>query len=218
MVQRACKRGTKLVASIAVPLLVTIVVGGNYLAGASPAFAQDALRYFSFVAVTEADAGDDKVHRIGGGGSGVFDADTGWVRGGGTFEHFDFGAPGVPKPSLGTVKWEAKRVVSFTPCTPPDTCTTPGDQTYGYIRPGVIELEADLYFSGGQTTTDAMLTIICNIGFAGIVNKDPVTGAALPEGFFITFTDPEFGTLEFKPLDPIIGITHIGVIPPHELK
>jgi len=206
-----------MVAGMAVPLLAAAVVGGSYLVGASPAAAEDSVRYFTFVALTRADAGDDKKHTIGGGGSGVFDADTGWVRGGGTFEHFDFGAEGVPKPHLGSMKWEATRVVSFTPCTPPDTCTTPGETTYGHITAGVVELEVDLYPAGGEKIAGT-LTVICNVGFAGIVNKDPASGDPLPEGYFLAFTHPELGAVEFKPLDPIIGVTHIGVIPPHELK
>jgi len=99
----------------------------------------------------------------------------------------------------------------------PDTCTTPGDETYGHIRPGVVEFEVDLYPADGEKIT-GMLTVICNVGFAGIVNKDPATGDPRPDGYFLTFADAELGTLEFKPLEPIIGITHIGVIPPHELK
>ncbi len=219
MLQNLLKSRTRVTSTVMMALLlIAVIVAANILAGASPALAGNNVRYFSFVAVTEADTNDGKVHRIGGGGSGIFDPDTGWVRGGGTFEHFDFGAPGLPKPSLGTAKWEAKRVVKFTPCTPPDTCTTPGDRTYGHITPAVVEFEVDLYFDGGRKITGATLKLICNFGPGGIINKDPVTGASLPEGYFLTYTDPDLGTLKFKPLDKIVGITHIGLIPPHELR
>ncbi len=219
MVQRGLDRHTRRTCvGVMAMLLLGAFLGGNYFAGVTPALAGNNMRYFAFVAVTAADTNDGKMHRIGGGGSGVFDPDTGWVRAGGTFEHFDFGAPGLPKPSLGTAKWQAKRVVKFTPCTPPRTCTTKNGATYGHITPGVVELEVDLYFDGRPRITGAMLKVICNIGFAGIVNKDPATGESLPEGYFLTFTDPDAGTLTFKPLKPIIGITHIGVMPPHELR
>ena len=196
----------------------TIMVAGLFLLLISPALASDNIRYVTFVAVTKADTDDGKDHRFIGGGDAVFDPDTGWVNGGGTFEHVDFAPEGKPKPALGTGKWVAKKVLSHTPCNPPDTCTSPGGNTYGQVRPGVVELDVDLYFDGGKKIEGAVLKVVCNVGFGGIVNKDPTTGASLPEGYFITFTDPQYGRLEFKPLDPIIGVTLIAVVPPHALK
>jgi hypothetical protein len=192
--------------------------GGKQLVGASTASAGNNVRFFAYVAFTEAETDDGMVHRVGMNGSGGFDPDTGWVRAGGSFEHFDFGAEGLPKPALGSGKWQATKLLSFTPCTPPDTCTAVADSTAGNITPGVADLEVDLFLEGGPTINQARLRIICNVGFAGIQNIDPETKEPLPEGYFLSFEHPEFGNLEFKPLDPILGLTHIGYIPPHELR
>ena len=172
--------------------------------------------FFSFVALSEADSNDGKIHRLGMNGSGVFNPVTGTVKGGGTFEHLDFGVPGLPKTLLRSAEWEAKRVLKFTPCLPPDTCTTPEGigPTYGHITPGVLDLEVDITYDGGLELKGVVLKVICNIGFAGIINKNPVSGDPFPEGYLITLPDPDFGTLEFKPLSPVIGITHIGTVPP----
>lgn len=170
---------------------------------------------FSFVALSEADSDDGRIHRLGMNGSGGFDPDTNRLYGGGTFEHLDFAAPGLPKPILRSAKWVAKRVVKFTPCMPPDTCATPESigPTYGHITAGVLDLEVDVKYDGGLELKGVVLKVICNIGFAGIINKSPVSGDPFPEGYLITIPDPDFGTLEFKPLSPPIGITHIGPQP-----
>lgn len=221
MLQRVFKGQIRLTKRVVIGLLLmaaTIVWGGNYLANASPVLAGNNVRYFAVVAVTEAEADDGQIQRIGLAGNGTFDPDTGWVRGGGTFEQFDFGASGLPKPALGSAKWVIRRVVEFTPCMPPDTCTTSNGVTAGHITPGVIDFAVDLHFDDGRTIRRARLKLICNVGFAGIINKDPDTGDPLPEGYFLTFTDPDYGLLEFKPLDPVLGLTHIGYIPPQELR
>ena len=171
----------------------------------------DDVRFFSFVAVTGADAVDGVFPRLGMNGAGVFDPDTGEASGGGTFEIFD-GAPEGPKPSLRSAEWEVKRVIEWTPCAPPDTCTTPGDTTFGNITAGVVDLEVDVKLDSGQEIEGLTLKLICNIGFAGIINKD--ADGPLPEGYFLIIPDlGDLGTLEFKPLSPILGITHIGVDP-----
>ena len=199
-------------------LVAAIAWGGTHLVGASTASAGNNVRFFAYVAITEAETNDGVVHRVGMNGSGSFDPDTGWVRAGGSFEHFDFGAEELPKPALGSGKWQATKLMSFTPCTPPDTCTAVADTTAGHITPGVADLEVDLFLDGGPTISQARLRIICNVGFAGIVNIDPETEEPLPEGYFLSFEHPEFGNLEFEPLDPVSGLTHIGYIPPHELR
>lgn len=220
MLSRMIKRGdcfTRRVATTGL-LIAAIISGGSYLFRTSSALAGNNVRYVTFVALTQADTKDGKVHRVGMNGSALFDPDTGWVNGGGTLEHFDFGAKGLPKPSLGTAKWKVTRFLKFTACTPPDNCKSPKGTTYGHIVAGVVDLELDLYFDGGRKVTGATLTVICNVGFAGIINKDPATGASLPEGYFLTFKHPDFGVLRFKPLKPIMGVTHIGFMPPHELR
>ena len=213
MLQSVLKSRVRLASTAVVGLLIVaaIVWGVNSLAGASPALADDDALFFSFVAVTGAGPTDGTVPLMGMNGAGLFDPDTGAAAGGGTFEIFDGGAPGLPKPSLRSAKWEAKRVIKWTPCTPPGTCTTPGgDTTFGHITPGVVELEVDVKLDSGPKLKGLVLRLICNIGFAGIINKDPGTGDPFPEGYFITIPDPDLGTLEFKPLSPIVGITHIG--------
>lgn len=206
-------------AGLAVTLmLATLLTGGNYLADASPVMAGNNVRYFAFVAVAEAESDDEMIHRIGTNGSGTFDPDTGWIRAGGSFEWFDFAAEGVPKPSLGSAKWVVSRLIKWTPCEPPDTCSAADGDTAGHITPGVIDLEVDIHFDDGRKIRRAQLKLICNVGFAGLINKDPETGDNLPEGFFLSFREPEMGMMEFKPLDPVLGLTHIGYIPPQELR
>lgn len=221
MLHHLLQRQIRLTNRVAITLLVMIAVvlfGGTYLANASPVTAGNNVRYFAFVAVDQADTNDGKIHRIGMAGSGTFDPDTGWVRGGGSFEWFDFGAEGLPKPSLGSAKWVISRIVKWTPCVPPDTCSSANGATAGHITPGVIEAEVDIHFDDGRKVRRAQLKLICNVGFAGLINKDPDTGETLPEGYFLTFREPGLGLLEFEPLDPVLGLTHIGYIPPQELR
>lgn len=203
-----------------VSLILALIVAMSVTAGgeSSAVMAGNNVRYFAFVAVSEAESDDDMIHRIGTHGSGTFDPDTGWVRGGGSFEWFDAAAEGVPKPSLGSAKWVVARLVNWTPCIAPDTCTAEDTGAAGHITAGVIDLEVTIHFDDGRKIRRAPLKLICNIGFAGLMNKDPETDDILPEGFFLTYRDPEMGTMEFKPLDPVLGLTHIGYIPPQELR
>jgi hypothetical protein len=177
---------------------------------APPAMGGASMHNFALVALTGADTTDGRVHRIGLQGSGVFHPHSKTVRGGGSFEYFDAGPPGVPKPILGSATWRARKVIKFTSCVPGYTCTTPGGTTAGRITPSVVDMAVDIAFNEGPKIKGAWFRLICNVGFAGIINIDPDTGEPLPEGYFLTFTHPDYGTLEFKPLDPIIGITHIG--------
>ena len=197
---------------IAALLIAAMVWGVNHVAGAPPVLADDEKIFFAFVAIAEADPTDGVVPRIGTSGIGVFDPEDGKVEGGGTFEMFDFGASRVPKPRLRSAKWEAKRVLDWRPCTTPGACTG-SDATYGRINPGVIELEVNIKFDGGKKIKGLTMTLICKVGAAGITPVDPATGDLLPEGFFLTIPDPDFGMLEFVPLDPTVGITHIGPDP-----
>lgn len=201
-------------AAIGVMLVIAaLALAGNGLFGATLASADDETLYFAFVAVAGADATDGIVPRLGTNGAGVFNPKTGEAAGGGTFEMFDLAPPGVPKPQLRSAKWEIKRLIEWTPCSSPDNCTTPGGTTYGNIIAGVADFEVDIKYAEGRKLKGVVLRVICNIGFAGIINIDSTTGNTLPEGYFITIPDPVLGTLEFKPLSPNIGITHIGVDP-----
>lgn len=149
-------------------------------------------RIFRVVAVSDAGVDADGVHhRIALSGDGKFTANH--VNASGTFVHFDQAPEGTPKPILASGNWKARKVLSYSGSL----------GAAGGIDAGILEVEVDLFPEGGSAIT-GILRIVCNIGFAGIMTGEP-------EGYKLTIPGPEGSSeLTFVPLDPVLGLTHIG--------
>ena len=146
-------------------------------------------RVYDLVSMSQAPATSAGVlPRMGLRGCGTFNAEAGWVKGGGSFDLFDQNSS-TPKTIIVAGTWEPTEFVSYT------TLRLP---SYGNIQPSVLEVLANLDGIGSGLT----LRLICNVGAAGAAGS---TGQ--PEGFDL------FGTSlgDFLPLTPIIGITHISI-------
>lgn len=139
-----------------------------------------------FLALSSAGVVDGIHHTI----AMVGDGSTNPLRGGGAFAHFnnDPELP-LPKPMLATGRWRANDLVSL---------ETIG--TYGGFTSGVINLRARLLPAGGPSLP-ADLQIVCNLGFAGLVNFDG-EGNPLAEGYTVTASG-----LTFTPFVPPLGLT-----------
>jgi hypothetical protein len=137
-------------------------------------------------------------------GDGSFTAAS--VNAGGGYTYLDV-ATEVPKKILSRGTWTATEVVRWTPAE--------GGATYGAINPGVVDLRVNLTPENGPPIEGALLRINCNIGFGGITNNDPDTGAPLAEGYWLTVPagvtfGGTAGVGQFAPMDPIIGVTVIN--------
>ena len=80
----------------------------------------------------------------------------------------------------------------------------------------VLDLRIDLMPEQGPVIKGATLRINCNVGLAGIKNKDADTGEDLAEGFWLTIPatasfGPTSSVGQFVPKDPILGITEINL-------
>ena len=136
-------------------------------------------------------------------GHGTFT--SGSVNGGGRYTYAD-GATEIPKTILSTGTWKATEVLRWTP--------SEGGATYGQVRPGTLDMRVDLMPEQGPMIKGATLRINCNVGLAGIKNKDPDTGETLAEGFWLTIPatatfGPTTAVGQFVPKDPILGVTEI---------
>ncbi len=136
-------------------------------------------------------------------GHGTFT--SGSVNGGGRYTYAD-GATEIPKTILSTGTWKATEVLRWTP--------SEGGATYGQVRPGTVDMRVDLMPEQGPVIKGATLRINCNVGLAGIKNKDPDTGETLAEGFWLTIPatatfGPTTAVGQFVPKDPIRGVTEI---------
>ncbi len=136
-------------------------------------------------------------------GHGTFTSAS--VIGSGIYTYADL-ATETPKTILSTGTWRATEVLRWTP--------SEGGATYGQVRPGTVDLRVDLVPEQGPVIKGATLRINCNVGLAGIKNKDPDTGETLAEGFWLTIpASATFGPTgavgPFVPKDPILGITEI---------
>ena len=166
--------------------------------------ATDGQLHFTLVAVNGAPATNGVKHTLVLSGYGTFSSDS--VEGGGTYAHFD-GASPVPKTMLGSGEWKATNVLRWTPAE--------GGTTVGRVNPGVLDLRVDIIPDQGPVIKGATLRINCNVGFAGIKNKDPDTGEPLAEGYWLTvpgsaFHGPSNAIGPFVPKDPIFGVTEIA--------
>jgi len=164
---------------------------------ATPAWAEQ--RVFTFVAFSQAPTlADGTVPRVAMQGSGKFDAADAEVQGGGNFVVFNQNAS-TPKPILLSGLWKATTFVSYT------NTKAAGVQfgSYSHIQAGILVLLVDLHLDDGTVISGATLTLICNIGVAGVS-----TGQA--EGYKLTIPGTAFGA--FSPLSPVSGITHLSTV------
>lgn len=166
--------------------------------------ATDGQLHFTLVAVNDAPATNGVKHTLVLSGYGTFSSDS--VEGGGTYIHFD-AATEVPKTILGAGAWQATKVLRWTPAE--------GGATVGRVNPGTLDLWVDIIPDQGPVIKGATLRINCNVGFAGIKNKDPDTGEPLAEGYWLTipgsaFHGPSTAIGPFVPKDPIFGVTEIA--------
>jgi hypothetical protein len=155
-----------------------------------PADAAEEERVFYFVAFSKAMVGG-RDHRFGISGAGGFSPGKGTARGWGTYSYVDFSAPGPTKPLLAFGRWRVTKFLNY------------GHQVgaSGAIRPSIVDLQVNLAPQTGATITGATLRLICNVGYAGLMTGEP-------EGYKLTV--PGIPGM-FEPLDPVLGITHIGV-------
>lgn len=162
---------------------------------AKPAWGQapPTARAFQFVAFSRAATIDRVVHQVGMSGEGKFDPSSGWIEGGGQFVHFD-DASVIPKTIINSGRWKARRILKYEKQV----------GTYGRIAASVLEMEVDLLPDLGtvRRIEGVNLRIICNIGGAGLTTGEP-------EGYVLTVPGAPFGA--FRPLSPVLGLTHIGL-------
>jgi hypothetical protein len=136
------------------------------------------------------DALSGRAATIGGGetiamtGCGSFTQHS--VRGGGEFVHFD--GTKIPSPDfIATGSWKAARFLSFEEI-----------GTWGVAVAGILVLEIKLQPCDGPVIRGATLTVVCNLGPAGIIT-DPFQ----QEGF--TLSVP--GSAPFRAFTPNVGLT-----------
>ena len=186
--------------AIAVLLIAGMVSGPTSFAGAA-----EGHLHFILVAADVAPDTDGVKPLLVLSGNGSFT--SGWVKGGGGYTYADV-ATEIPKTILSTGTWKATEVLKWTP--------SEGGATYGRIRPGILDLRIDLMPEQGPVIKGATLRINCNVGLAGIKNKDADTGEDLAEGFWLTIPatasfGPTSSVGQFVPRDPILGITEISL-------
>jgi len=134
---------------------------------------------------------DGVLHRIGMQGAGTFDPHAGWVKGGGSFVHFNqLASP--PKPLIATGTWEPTAFVSY---------DTHNLGHYGTIQPGILTMKIDLQPMGGAVHHDVTFELVCNVGAVPLLTGEE-------EGWNMTIP----GFAEFHPLKPVVlGITHLSI-------
>lgn len=183
--------------------VVVLLVASMVLTLNSPARAAENQLDFVLVAVTVAPEIDGVKPILILSGHGTFT--SGSVIGSGLYTYADL-ATETPKTILSTGSWRATEVLRWIP--------TEGGATYGQVRPGTVDLLVDLVPEQGPVIRGATLRINCNVGLAGIKNKDPDTGETLAEGYWLTIPatasfGPTSGVGQFVPKDPILGVTEI---------
>ncbi len=184
--------------------IVVLLIAGMACGVTGTARATDGQLHFTLVAVDDEIVTNDDKHMFVLSGYGTFSSDA--VEGNGTYVYLD-AATEIPKTLLSAGSWEATKVLRWTPAE--------GGATYGRVHPGVLDLQIDIIPDQGPVIKGATLRINCNVGFAGIQNKDPDTGEPLAEGFWLTIPGSAFhnGATPvgpFVPRDPILGLTEIA--------
>ncbi len=183
--------------------IVVLLIAGMVSVFNSSARAAESQLNFVLVAVDVAPETDGVKPILILSGHGTFT--SGAVIGSGIYTYADL-ATETPKTILSTGAWRATEVLRWTP--------SEGGATYGQVRPGTVDLRIDLIPEQGPVIKGATLRINCNVGLAGIKNKDPDTGETLAEGFWLTIPatatfGPTSAVGPFVPKDPILGVTEI---------
>jgi hypothetical protein len=183
--------------------IVVLLIGGMVSVFSQSARSAENQLDFVLVAVTVAPETDGVKPILILSGHGTFT--SGAVIGSGLYTYADL-ATETPKTILSTGSWRATEVLRWIP--------TEGGATYGQVRPGTVDLLVDLVPEQGPVIRGATLRINCNVGLAGIKNKDPDTGETLAEGYWLTIpATASFGPTSavgpFVPKDPILGVTEI---------
>ncbi len=183
--------------------IVVLLIAGMVSVFNSSARAAESQLNFVLVAVDVAPETDGVKPILILSGPGTFT--SGAVIGSGIYTYADL-ATETPKTILSTGTWRATEVLRWTP--------SEGGATYGQVRPGTVDLRVDLIPEEGPVIKGATLRINCNVGLAGIKNKDPDTGETLAEGFWLTIPatatfGPTGAVGPFVPKDPILGVTEI---------
>ena len=183
--------------------IVVLLIAGMVSVFNSSARAAESQLNFVLVAVDVAPETDGVKPILILSGHGTFT--SGAVIGSGIYTYADL-ATETPKTILSTGTWRATEVLRWTP--------SEGGATYGQVRPGTVDLRIDLIPEQGPVIKGATLRINCNVGLAGIKNKDPDTGETLAEGFWLTIPatatfGPTGAVGPFVPKDPILGVTEI---------
>jgi hypothetical protein len=183
--------------------IVVLLIAGMVSVFNSSARAAESQLNFVLVAVDVAPETDGVKPILILSGHGTFT--SGAVIGSGIYTYADL-ATETPKTILSTGTWRATEVLRWTP--------SEGGVTYGQVRPGTVDFLVDLIPEQGPVIKGATLRINCNVGLAGIKNKDPDTGETLAEGFWLTIpASANFGPTgavgPFVPKDPILGVTEI---------
>jgi hypothetical protein len=133
----------------------------------TPAEAQGGGRLnFHFVTVANAGTGAN-THLLASFGQGHFDPRPGArVDGRGGFFHFR-PAAAPPFPLVASGRWEARQLVSYKQL-----------GTYGIAAAGMAEIVADIFreVPSPAVIRGAALTIVCNIGAAGLANPGEIEG------------------------------------------
>jgi len=183
--------------------IFVLLIGGMVSVFSQSARSAESQLDFVLVAVTVAPEIDGVKPILILSGHGTFT--SGAVIGSGLYTYADL-ATETPKTILSTGTWRATEVLRWIP--------TEGGATYGQVRPGTVDLLVDLVPEQGPVIRGATLRINCNVGLAGIKNKDPDTGETLAEGYWLTIPatasfGPTTGVGQFVPKDPILGVTEI---------
>ncbi len=183
--------------------IVVLLIGGMVSVFSQSVRSAESQLDFVLVAVTVAPEIDGVKPILILSGHGTFT--SGAVIGNGLYTYADL-ATETPKTILSTGTWRATEVLRWIP--------SEGGATYGQVRPGTVDLLVDLVPEQGPVIKGATLRINCNVGLAGIKNKDPDTGETLAEGYWLTIPatasfGPTSGVGQFVPKDPILGVTEI---------
>ncbi|OLC67227.1 MAG: hypothetical protein AUJ02_09220 [Chloroflexi bacterium 13_1_40CM_3_65_12] len=164
----------------------------SWLAAAKDVFAASGNQHvYVFVSFSQVPAAINGVlHRVGMQGAGTFDPAARWVKGGGSFVHFDQNAS-FPKPLIATGFWEPTAFVSY---------DTRGLGSYGTIQPGILTMKIDLQPIGSAVHHDVTFELVCNVGAVPLLTGEE-------EGWNMEV--PGFAT--FHPLKSPLGITHLSI-------
>jgi hypothetical protein len=140
---------------------------------ATPAWADDTNRGFSFTAISRAATIGTVTHAANMAGFGSINDSE--VEGGGHFQHYDL-ASAPPRTIFAAGRWEATRLLSFNPV-----------GTWGVITAGVAVMEVNLLREiPSPAVITATLKVVCNVGSGGF-------DTGQPEGFTLTIPGAPFG-------------------------